>query len=83
MERGWAAAAFDGRELLARVGDDGAFLAELADRLAGDGPTSVATMRRAVAAEDTERSNAAAHALNGMAGSPTAGPRHRLATEVA
>jgi HPt (histidine-containing phosphotransfer) domain-containing protein len=54
-------------DLLASVGGDRAFLAELIDELLDDAPRQLATLRAAVTAGDAESARRAAHTLKGNA----------------
>lgn len=58
--------AFDQDELLARVDNDIAFLAETVDMLAADGPALLHQIRQAAAAGDAASVGRHAHALKGM-----------------
>lgn len=60
------AQAFSEAELMDRVDNDTAFLAETVEMLAGDGPSLVADIRRAIGAGDAAGVGRAAHALKGM-----------------
>lgn len=57
---------FDEAELLERVDNDVAFLAETVDMLATDGPTLLASVRAAIQAGDGAAVGKHAHALKGM-----------------
>src|SRR3954470_22765727 len=58
--------AFDRAELLERVGNDMAFLAETVEMLAADGRSLVGEIRAAVQAGDGAAVGRSAHALKGM-----------------
>lgn len=57
---------FDRAELLERVGNDIAFLAETVEMLAADGRTLMGEIREAVAKGDGAAVGRSAHALKGM-----------------
>jgi HPt (histidine-containing phosphotransfer) domain-containing protein len=57
---------FDEKELLARVDNDRAFLAESVDMLATDGRSLMGEIRRAAAAGDAPAVGRAGHTLKGM-----------------
>ena len=57
---------FDEAELMQRVDNDKAFLAETVAMLTSDGPALVADLRRAMAAGDAGQVGRIAHALKGM-----------------
>ena len=60
------ATTFDHAELLERVDNDRAFLAETIEMLAGDGRTLMKEIRQSVDAGDAAAIGRAAHALKGM-----------------
>ena len=57
---------FDQTELLARVDNNTAFLAETVDMLTSDGPPLLDQLRRALAAGDTPAVSCTAHSIKGM-----------------
>jgi two-component system, sensor histidine kinase and response regulator len=60
------ASTFDEAELLERVDNDTAFLAETVDMLSSDGRSLVSALCRAIVANDAEELRRQAHALKGM-----------------
>jgi two-component system, sensor histidine kinase and response regulator len=57
---------FDEVELMDRVDNDLAFLAETVEMLQNDGPSTMAQIRQALAAGDASALGRAAHALKGL-----------------
>jgi len=73
---------FDESELLARVDNDVAFLAETVDMLVADGPSLLAQVRAALAAADAAAVGRHAHALKGMISNFCAASAHGTAHEI-
>ncbi|MGH7131584.1 MAG: Hpt domain-containing protein [Phycisphaerales bacterium] len=57
---------FDQAELMERVDNDAAFLAETVEMLVSDGPTLMAQVRAAISAGDAASLGRSAHSLKGM-----------------
>src|SRR5688572_15114127 len=73
---------FDEAELLARVDNDIAFLAETVDMLTSDGPPLLDELRRALAAGDTPAVGRTAHSIKGMVSNFCAAQAHAAAQRV-
>jgi HPt (histidine-containing phosphotransfer) domain-containing protein len=73
---------FDETELLARVDNDTAFLAETVDMLTSDGPPLLDQLRRALATGDAPAVGRAAHSIKGMVSNFCAAGAHAAALRV-
>src|SRR5687768_16571201 len=73
---------FDETELLARVDNDTAFLAETVEMLASDGPPLLDELRKALAAGDAPAVGRSAHAIKGMVSNFCAGQAQVAAQRV-
>ena len=73
---------FDEAELLARVDNDTAFLAETVEMLTSDGPPLLDELRRALAAGDAPAVGRTAHSIKGMVSNFCAVQAHAAAQRV-
>ena len=76
------ARAFDEAELLGRVDNDTAFLAETVEMLTSDGPPLLDELRRALAAGDAPAVGRTAHSIKGMVSNFCATDAHAAAQRV-
>jgi HPt (histidine-containing phosphotransfer) domain-containing protein len=73
---------FDETELLARIDNDTAFLAETVDMLTSDGPPLLDQLHRALAAGDAPAVSRTAHSIKGMVSNFCAAGAHAAAQRV-
>ena len=73
---------FDEAELLERVDNDTAFLAETIDMLTSDGPPLLDELRKALAAQDAPAVGRTAHSIKGMVSNFCATQAHTAAQRV-